>query len=78
MGKKATGTTTTASIPTKVIKARSLIRGAPGQGPLGGAKQVMNVLKRQAADSAGQMSNAALAPQETLRNNFMQQNPDGQ
>ena len=38
----------------------------------------MNVLKRQAADSAGQMSNAALAPQETLRNNFMQQNPDGQ
>ena len=52
-----------ATIPTKIIKARSLIRGTAGQAPVT-AKVMVNVLKKHA-------NNAAPVPQETLKNNFM-------
>ena len=49
------------AIPTKIIKACSLIRGAP-------ATKIMNVLKRHQGDSA--------VPQQTLKNNYMPNTSD--
>lgn len=40
-----------ATIPTKIIKARSLIRGTAGQAPVN-AKVMVNVLKKHANNAA--------------------------
>ena len=56
----------TVNRPAKIIKARSLIRGAPPSGQAANAgKVMMNVLKKQVVDNSN-------APQETLKNNYME------
>ena len=65
-GKKSGANMVTVNRPAKIIKARSLIRGAPPSGQAANAgKAMMNVLKKQVVDNSN-------APQETLKNNYME------
>ena len=65
--KKAVANMVAATIPTKIIKARSLIRGTTAQAPVN-AKVMVNVLKKQVNHNQGA---TPAVPQETLKNNFM-------
>ena len=68
--KKAVANMVAATIPTKIIKARSLIRGTTAQAPVN-AKVMVNVLKKQQQQMSHHQGATPAVPQETLKNNFM-------